>query len=405
MAITLLLDLDDTLLNTNVGEFLPAYFRALSGHLQNWIKPDAMLPALLSGVQLMLDNQDPSVTLQQVFESHFYPMLGIDKATLQQPLEDFYDTVFPGIGGVTRPRAGAADLVNWALERGDRVIIATDPLFPRKAVLERIRWAGLDPERFELISSFETFHFSKSHPEYYAEVLGQLGWPDGPVLMVGNDEDRDLACAEQLGLATYQIVGANAPVAVPHAEARPNAEPLGRGTLTDLRNWLESSASDSMVPSSRSQRATLAILRASPAALQGMTTGMSPEQWMHEPSPDDWAMLEIVCHMRDTEREVHREQVRTLLDEPQPFVPRPDAAVWAKQRKYLNENGPSALREFAAARKETLAALRGLDQSVWQRAARHAIFGPTHFLEVVGFMADHDRLHIQQAWRTVPAPS
>ena len=31
MPITLLLDLDDTLLNTNMDAFIPAYFQALSG--------------------------------------------------------------------------------------------------------------------------------------------------------------------------------------------------------------------------------------------------------------------------------------------------------------------------------------------------------------------------------------
>ncbi len=112
-------------------------------------------------------------------------------------------------------------------------------------------------------------------------------------------------------------------------------------------------------------------------------------------------MVEIVCHLRDTEREVHYTQVETLKNDAQPFVPRPDAAVWAKQRNYLNEDGPRAMAEFVAARKKTLESIRGLRPETWQRAARHAIFGPTNSQEVIGFMADHDRLHIQQAWRTL----
>ena len=83
------------------------------------------------------------------------------------------------------------ELVDWAFAKGYRVAIATDPLFPRKAVYHRIRSAGLAPERFELVSSFETFHFTKSHPAYFAEVLGRLGWPNEPVLMVGNDVEHD----------------------------------------------------------------------------------------------------------------------------------------------------------------------------------------------------------------------
>jgi FMN phosphatase YigB (HAD superfamily) len=403
MPLTLLLDLDDTLLETNVGDFLPAYFHALSRHLSRWVEPDFMLPALMSGTQRMLENTDASVTLQEVFDRDFYPEIGIQKEQLEDAVQDFYDHVFPRLAGVTRQRPGAQELVEWALSRGDRVAIATDPLLPLKAVHERIRWAGLDPSRFELVSSYETFHFTKSHPSYYAEVLGRLGWPDGPVLMVGNDEERDLACAERLGLSTYQVDATAAPVSVGSQGAVPASHLRGRGTLVELRNWLEITDSETLEPSYLHKDSALSILRSSPAVLQGLASGLSAERWRYEPTPDDWALIEIVCHMRDTEREVHRDQLRTLLEEPHPFVPRPDAAVWAKQRKYLNENGARAVEEFADARRASLETLRGLDETVWERAARHAIFGPTNFTEVVGFMADHDRLHIQQAWQTLRA--
>jgi hypothetical protein len=45
--------------------------------------------------------------------------------------------------------------------------------------------------------------------------------------------------------------------------------------------------------------------------------------------------------------------------------------------------------------------LKSLEPDVWSRRARHAIFGPTNFLEVTGFLTDHDRMHIQQAWKTL----
>src|SRR5512142_1918795 len=101
MPLTLLLDLDDTLLNTNMGEFIPAYFQALSAHLQRWVKPDVMLPALMSSTQLMLANEDPALTLQQVFDQDFYPKLGLPKADVLGAIEDFYDNVFPRLRSVT----------------------------------------------------------------------------------------------------------------------------------------------------------------------------------------------------------------------------------------------------------------------------------------------------------------
>ena len=112
-------------------------------------------------------------------------------------------------------------------------------------------------------------------------------------------------------------------------------------------------------------------------------------------------MTELICHLRDTEREVHHMQIEALLKEPQPFVPRPDAAVWASQRDYRSEDGRAALKDYGLARVETLNKLKELGEDVWSRAARHAIFGPTNFMEVVGFMADHDRLHVQQCWNLI----
>jgi len=41
--------------------------------------------------------------------------------------------------------------------------------------------------------------------------------------------------------------------------------------------------------------------------------------------------------------------------------------------------------------------LKSLPADGWKRRGRHTIFGPTDLQELVGFMAEHDRTHIQQA--------
>jgi hypothetical protein len=272
------------------------------------------------------------------------------------------------------------------------VAIATDPLFPRKATQHRLRWAELDPERFELVSSFEDFHFSKTYPAYYAEVLGRLGWVDGPVLMVGNDAQRDVVSAGKLGLKSYFVDG--------EAGSSSGVE-AGKGSLAGLRPWLESIELARLEPSYKSREAVLGILQSTPAILDTLTRGLSDEQWHHEPRHEDWALSEIVCHLRDTEIEIHQLQLDLMLEKQDAFLPRPDTSVWASEREYLQVEGASALGEFAAARRSTVERLLLLEDGIWSRKARHAIFGPTNFLEVVGFMADHDQMHVQQSWKTV----
>jgi hypothetical protein len=101
--------------------------------------------------------------------------------------------------------------------------------------------------------------------------------------------------------------------------------------------------------------------------------------------------------LRDTEREIHHMQLRLFNGQDEPFIPRPDTGVWASQRDYLQEDGFVALREYCEAKAITLNMLKAMPESDWERKARHAIFGPTTFREVVGFMADHDRMHVHQA--------
>ncbi|HSJ89644.1 MAG TPA: HAD family hydrolase [Anaerolineales bacterium] len=392
MTFTLLFDLDDTLIDTNLDAFVPAYFQSLSEHLNARVAPTTMLRALLLGMNMMNESEDPTRTLQDIFESSFYKELGIPKHELIEVFEDFYDTVFPTLEAHTKQRKEAASLIEWALSCGYRVAIATDPFFPRKATVHRLRWAGLDPDQLELISTFEHFHFSKSHSAYYAEVLGCLGWPEGPVLMVGDNITRDLEPAHRLGLATYWIDGDSA--SSPGFEA-------GRGKLEDLRPWLESVNLSMLEPSFKSKDAILAILTSTPAVLQSLTASFSNEQWRKEPTQEDWAMNEIVCHLRDTDLEIHQLQLQLLLEREGAFIPRPETGIWANEREYLNVNGHMALSEFASARVKMLKILKEQPDEIWSRKARHAIFGPTNFLEVVSFVTDHDRLHIQQAWKTL----
>jgi len=392
MSLTLLFDLDDTLLDTNIDVFAPLYFQALAAHFAGHIPPNATISALISSVKLLYESQNPSRTLREVFDENFYQEIGVSKDELASSVEKFYNVVFPKLRVHTHQKPDAVPVVEWALSRGYRVAIATDPLFPRPATLHRLRWAGLSPECFEIISTVDDFHFSKTYPAYYAEVLGRMGWPEGPILMVGNDVERDMLPAQRLGLKTYLVDGDSASTSGPEA---------GRGTLADLRPWLESTDLSTLEPSFKSREAILGVMASTPAVLQELSSSLTTAQWQQEPTHDDWALNEIICHLCDMEREIHHMQLKLMLEKADAFIPRPDSSVWANERKYLNVDGHAALAEFASARAETLNIVKSMDETMWSRKARHAIFGPTNFLEVIGFMAEHDRLHIQQAWKTL----
>lgn len=392
--ITLLLDLDDTLLDTNMDAFIPAYFKALSGALADMVAPEIMLPALMGGTKAMMLNTDPSLTLREVFGAYFFSKLGVERPALQERIDHFYAEVFPALGSLTKPIPEAVRLVDWAFEQGHRVAIATNPFFPLKAIQHRLRWAGLSPEKypFALVTSYETFHFTKETVAYYPEVLAQLGWPEDPLVMVGDDIEREVKPTQAAGFPVFWV----------RKSGEPSAEPAGvpQGTLESFRDWLEKVDLGALKISFETPPALLANLRSTPAALATLTSSLPPEAWQRRPAPGEWCLTEIVCHLRDVEREFNLPRIRKLLAEENPFVAGEVTDRWVEERQYSKQDGRQALADFTAARKETLGRLNDL-QAEWSRTARHAIFGPTTLQELVGFVAGHDRAHVQQVWKTI----
>ncbi|MFH1523682.1 MAG: HAD family hydrolase, partial [Chloroflexota bacterium] len=298
MPITLLLDLDDTLLDTNMDAFIPAYFKALSGSLADMVAPEIMLSALMGGTQAMMLNIDLGLTLRDVFGAYFFAHIGVERPALQERIDRFYDDVFPTLGSLTKPIPEAVRLVDWAFEQGHRVAIATNPLFPLKAIQHRLRWAGLPPEKypFALVTSYETFHFTKETVAYYPEVLAQLGWPEAPLVMVGDDFEREVKPTKAAGFPVFWIRKPG--------ESSAQAVDVPQGTLESFRDWLDEVDLNTLKVSFDTPQALLACLRATPAALATLTTTISSNIWQHKPAPDEWSLTEIACHLRDVEREV-----------------------------------------------------------------------------------------------------
>jgi FMN phosphatase YigB (HAD superfamily) len=392
--LTLLLDLDDTLLDTNMDAFLEAYFKSLSAFLAPFIEPGLMLSSLLDGTRKMRMNLDPRTTLREVFDLEFFPKIGFDHEVVSSRIDEFYNEVFPTLEYVTRKKEYAVPFVEWAIEQGYRLTIATNPLFPLAAIQHRMRWAGLPPEKypFEIISAYEEFHFSKPNAAYYAEIAARMGWPEGPILVVGNDVKADLTPAQILGLPTFWVANEN--------QENDGFEPTARGTLAGLRPWLESTDLFTLEPAAATPESLMTLMLSTPAAISGFLADISDQDMTHHPIQNEWSLTEIVCHLRDTELEVNRPRLRMLLELDVPFIPARATDAWAEERDYNSQDITQALQDFTSARLEILKLLRGL-RNEWQRKARHAIFGPTDLFELVKFMAEHDKLHIRQIWSTI----
>lgn len=144
-------------------------------------------------------------------------------------------------------------------------------------------------------------------------------------------------------------------------------------------------------------------LAATVPALEALTAGLDADGWCFQPRPGEWSVTEIVCHLRDVDREVHLPRLQSLLVEDEPFVAGVVSDVWAAERGYCTQDGRQALADLGVARAELLTWLPPAGDPGWERRGRHTFFGPTAFWELVCLIAEHDELHIEQARATLAA--
>jgi len=129
--------------------------------------------------------------------------------------------------------------------------------------------------------------------------------------------------------------------------------------------------------------------------------GQDPQRLARRPDPVNWAPVEVLCHLRDTEESfLHRFRLVLLMDEPR--FPTTNPNRWAAERQYLRNDSAQALAAFTRRRGETLALLRGLSDPEWERAGvQMDSRGRRTLDDFLGVMAWHDPNHIDQLCRAL----
>ena len=202
-----LFDLDGTLLDIDLDSFFREYFAALGPVLAEAIGGDARggLDAVLEGTQAM-SLPHPTATNREVFNARFHELTGsdLDLDEYARPLERFYSDVFPSLRGSMGPHDGAREAIQTALGLGLKVAVATNPIFPRSAIEERMRWAGVADLAVHVVTTYENMHSAKPSPAYFVETARMLGVAPAEALMVGDDRMLDMTAAD-VGMRTFYV--------------------------------------------------------------------------------------------------------------------------------------------------------------------------------------------------------
>lgn len=387
-----LFDLDNTLLANDLERFIPIYLRKLAAVLPDW-PPEMISKHILAGTKKMVENLNPAKTLEETFDQNFYPALGTSKDKLSTQLNHFYSHIFPQLASATNTIPKVPEIVDLLFVQGHKLVIATKPVFPKAAILHRLSWAGLENQvdNFSLITCYEDFHFSKPSLEYFAEVFAQMGWPDLIPVMIGDSLEDDLLPASRIGIPSYHLF---------HGESSNNGLIAEYKTLAidDLPKLAAKSERFNWENSFQGIGGILAVLRSTAAGMDSILRKVQAKKITLLEPTDEWTLTEILCHLRDADLEVNLPRIERICRGENPFLPGVVTDDWAVERNYRKEDLVSSFDGFMAARLQLLELLASLAKEDWEKPARHAIFGPTRLIELAGFIATHDKNHIQQAF-------
>ena len=200
----ILFDLDGTLLPMDQDVFVKQYFSLLAKKLApHGYDAKKLVDSIWAGTAAMVRNNG-ECTNEQAFWNCFAQLMGEHTRKDEPIFDDYYRNEFNSVQQVCGFNPMAAETVKRAKQLGFRVALATNPLFPAIATENRMRWAGLDADDFELYTTYENAHFCKPNLEYYKEILAKLNVPAEECLMVGNDVGEDMI-TEKLGMKVFLL--------------------------------------------------------------------------------------------------------------------------------------------------------------------------------------------------------
>ncbi len=193
----ILIDLDKTLLDIDFDNFLKAYFLLLIPKLKKILLDKDPLKILKLSVDYMIEEKNGRLNVDKFYDK-FVELSEIEREKLEEVFLEFYKNDFPKLSNFGKPTKNGRETLLELLESNFKIVIATNSIFPKIAILERMKWAGIQDLDFELITTMENMHYAKPNSEYYLEILDKIGARKEEVVMIGDDYNMDIEPAKKL---------------------------------------------------------------------------------------------------------------------------------------------------------------------------------------------------------------
>lgn len=195
----LLIDYDGTLSLVDENEFAQEYFQRLKDFVYKEYSLTVSSRSILECVEHITKFADGKKNNYERFLSCFikkYEFL----VDWKNVFDRFYKSdFFDGLRVLVKPNFCVIELLKKFKQTDHKVVLATNPVFPKVATIRRINWIGLNESDFDLITYMENSYFCKPDPRYFLQICSIINVRPDNCIMIGNDNLFDKSC-EKVGI-------------------------------------------------------------------------------------------------------------------------------------------------------------------------------------------------------------
>ncbi|HEY6242677.1 MAG TPA: DinB family protein [Pyrinomonadaceae bacterium] len=143
----------------------------------------------------------------------------------------------------------------------------------------------------------------------------------------------------------------------------------------------------------------LDVLARTPSEVAGLVNAVPKDHRRTRPTPEEFSVVENVCHLRDIEVDGYAQRITRILNETNPTLADVDGARLAIERDYNNQELAPALETFRQTRERNVGLLRNLAEGDFDRQASLQGVGEITLRKLIVMMNEHDEGHLDELGR------
>jgi uncharacterized damage-inducible protein DinB len=154
-----------------------------------------------------------------------------------------------------------------------------------------------------------------------------------------------------------------------------------------------------MLPPATIRNFQIDQLRKDLKIINSILSRTSPEEInTYRDGGEGWTVLQVLCHLCDYE-DIYFTRAGMTVEQDMPELPNPNPNELAIEHQYSRQDLQATYQKWVERRNEYLAFLDGLDESAWQKSAKHPVRGVMSVEDQVALTVWHDTNHIEQITR------